>query len=358
MDPLTHVATGVALSQFVPSPSRGWAALAGFLFAILPDLDYVLAFNDRMSYLKHHRGFTHSLAALFIFVLLGASLGRLLGGPRWFRPLLIIGFVVLVSHLFLDWTTSYGTQLLNPFTRAKFSLDWVFIIDPYFTALVAAGALAALWSGGWGRTVGATCLGLAGAYIFLCAFYHHQALNLAHQVFRRNPPVNQTLTALPQPFSPRRWLLMATGPGEIRQAFVVLPYWPGGEVVPPPLEIPVRLNPQTTPRVPLIGYRLPAALEVHLWQAAPAPVNILPPEARRLLDSYLEFSRFPILVGHEQHANGLVLTWLDLRFSVPGRTIPFVLQLHLDQSGRLVAYHIGGVRLPFPRSAAPSPRSG
>ena len=69
MDPLTHVATGVALSQFVPSPSRGWAALAGFLFAILPDLDYVLAFNDRMSYLKHHRGFTHSLAALFIFVL-------------------------------------------------------------------------------------------------------------------------------------------------------------------------------------------------------------------------------------------------------------------------------------------------
>ena len=151
---------------------------------------------------------------------------------------------------------------------------------------------------------------------------------------------------------------MATGPGEIRQAFVELPYWPGSEVVPPPLEIPVRQNPQTPPRVPLAGYRLPAALEVHLWQAAPAPANILPPEARRLLDSYLEFSRFPILVGHEQHANGLVLTWLDLRFSVPGRTIPFVLQLHLDQDGRLVAYHIGGVRLPFPRSAAQSPRSG
>jgi len=43
---------------------------------------------------------------------------------------------------------------------------------------------------------------------------------------------------------------------------------------------------------------------------------------------------------------GSALTWLDLRFSVPGRSIPFVLKLHLDQSGRLTAWDIGGARSP------------
>jgi inner membrane protein len=152
MDPVTHIVTGVALSQFVSAPSRAVAAAAGFLFAILPDLDYITSFNNRLSYLKHHRGFTHSVIALFLFVFLVAGLGRLVGGPRWFKPLLIIGFLVLASHLFLDWTTSYGTQLLSPISRGKLSLDWVFIIDPYLTALLAAGALAALISTGWGRT--------------------------------------------------------------------------------------------------------------------------------------------------------------------------------------------------------------
>jgi inner membrane protein len=358
MDPVTHIATGVALSQFVSAPSRVWAAAAGFFFAILPDLDYVMSFNGRLSYLKHHRGFTHSLAALFIFVFLVAGLGRLVGGPRWFRPLLIIGFLVLTSHLFLDWTTSYGTQLLSPFTRAKLSLDWIFIIDPYLTALLAVGALAALISTGWGRTVGAACLGLAAAYILMCGFYHHQALNLARQVFLHNSGENPTLAALPQPFSPRRWLLVAASPGEVRQAFVELPYWTRREEVPPPREIPVRQDPRTPPRVPPAAYRPPAALEVYRWQAAPLPAATLTPEFRHLLETYLEFSRFPILVANDHLPGGVILTWLDLRFSVPGRTIPFVLQVDLDQSGRLAAWQIGGPRLPLNKPSAQNPRPG
>jgi inner membrane protein len=358
MDPLTHVVTGVALSQFVSAPSRAWAAAAGFLFAILPDLDYVMRFDSRLSYLKHHRGFTHSLFALFLFVFLVAGVGRLLGGPRWFRPLLVMGFMVLASHLFLDWATSYGTQLLNPFTRAKLSLDWVFIIDPYLTALLAAGALAALISAGWGRTLGAACLSLALVYILMCGFYHHQALNLARQVYKLSSDDNAALAALPQPFSPRRWLLVAATPVEVRQAFVELPYWPLGGAVPPPTEIPVRQDFRTLNQVPAAQYRAPAALEIYRWQAAPSPAATLTPEFRRLLDIYLEFSRFPILVANDHVPGGVMLTWLDLRFSVPGRSIPFVLQVNLDQSGRLTAFQIGGVPLPLSQPSAPDHRPG
>lgn len=358
MDPLTHIATGVALSQFVSAPSRAWAALAGLLFAVLPDLDFLLTFNNRLSFLKHHRGFTHSLGAMFLFVFLVAGLGRLLGGPRWFRPLLTIGFLVLASHIFLDWATSYGTQILNPFTRAKFSLDWVFIIDPYLTALVLVGAVAALWSAGRGRTVGVVCLSLAGVYVLLCGFYHHQAVTLARQVFRPHLPTAATVAALPQPFSPRRWQLLAVTPGEIRQAFVELPYWPWGMTLPLPAEIPVKQNPHTSLQVPSASYRPPSSLEVYRWQSAALPAGDLPPEAYPILETYLSFARFPLLAVSLQEHGEMDLTWLDLRFSIPGRTLPFTLNLRLDQHGHLASWHLSGGRVSPRKPPAPPPRPG
>ncbi len=329
MDPLTHLSAGVALSQFVPAPSRGVAALAGALFAVLPDLDYVLIFHNRLSYLRHHRGFSHSLVAMALFVLAGAWLGRLLGGPRWSRPMFLIGLVVVASHLFLDWLTSYGTQLLNPFTRAKFSLDWVFIIDPYLTGLLFAGAVAAAWSGSRGRLAGAVFLALAGAYILLCGFYHQQALKTARTVFQENSSPPTVVAALPQPLSPRRWLLMAAAPGKIRQAFVELPVWPRSEAASVSAEIPVRPASPDSPRIPPAPYRDPGSLEVFLWQEASWPSGRLTSEARGLLDIYLEFSRFPLLIANDPEGSGVSLTWLDLRFSVPGREVPFLFRLQV-----------------------------
>src|SRR4030042_639618 len=151
MDPITHVTTGLVLSQLLPLPSRWLGALAGVIFALLPDLDYFLVFQDRLAFIRHHRGFTHSLVAVPLFALLGAVVGRLLGGPRWFRPLFYLGLAVLASHLILDLATSYGTQIFNPLSRRKLSLDWIFIIDPYLTGILLFGAVAALLSAGWGR---------------------------------------------------------------------------------------------------------------------------------------------------------------------------------------------------------------
>lgn len=344
MDPVTHLATGVAISQLVPAPSRPWAAVAGVLFAVLPDLDYVLALNDRLAYLRHHRGFTHSLVAIPLFALLVALLGRWVGGPKWFRPLLLLGVLVLASHLFLDLATSYGTQILNPFTREKYTLDWLFIIDPHLTVLLLAAALALCWPG-WGRVLGLVCLTLAGAYILLCGFYHQRALSLAQQVFGERFP-GASVAALPQPFSFRRWQLVATAPGEIGQAFVELPAWPWGNINPKVREIPVKLDPQGEIQVPPSPYHSPEALEIYRWRAAsPAPEN-LSPEARRLLDTYLEFTRFPLLAIRHNQDSSLVLTWLDLRFSVPGRRLPFMLSMRLNPAGGLISWNLGSGRPP------------
>ena len=341
MDPLTHAAAGVVLSQLVKSPSKWWAALAGALFAVLPDLDYFLIFWDRLAFIRYHRAFTHSLVALPLLALGGALLGRFLGGPRWFRPLFVIGLVVLTSHLLLDLATSYGTQLLSPFSRRRFSLDWVFIIDPYITALLAAGAIGALAFHRWGSRLGAGFLAATGMYILVCALYHHQALSLARQVFQNPNSQAQTVAALPQPFSCRRWQLIAARPGEVRQAFVQLPYAAAlGEKIAMGQTESVTVPQGQDHLAPTVAYQAPGHMTIQTWRQIPA-AGPYPRETEKVLASYLEFARFPLLCRAQAHGGEQLLEWLDLRFSVPGRSFPFVLQLRLDAHGRLQHWLIG-----------------
>ncbi len=369
MDPVTHIATGVLISQVLPGPARGWSALAGALFGLLPDIDYFLIFSDRLDFIRHHRGFTHSLVALPLLALLGAGWGRALGGSRWFQPVFVIGLAVLASHLFLDLATSYGTQIFFPFSRKHFTLDWLFIIDPYLTGLLLTGALAAFWSAGRGRTLAACFLALALAYCFLCGSYHQQALSLARQTFPETPFLGRppcgllrlhtltvpwqvfpsdsptvTVAALPQPFSCRRWQLVAADCETVRQAFVQLPH---GACLGLRLPGAPALNGHPVSpgcRVPAAAYRPPESLEIQVWDGLPEPDLSGHPEAQAILNQYLEFARFPLLFRMKILDDGELLEWLDLRFSVPGRAFPFVLQLRLDAAGRVERWHLGRCR--------------
>ena len=316
--------------------------MAGAIFAVLPDVDYFFIFWDRLAFIRYHRGFTHSLAALPLLALAGALLGQVLGGPRWFKPLFILGIVVLVSHLLLDLATSYGTQLLSPFSGRRLSLDWIFIIDPYFTALLLAGAIAALAWPRWGPRAGAGFLAGACVYLLVCAAYHHQALDLARRVFEDVKPGAQTVAALPQPFSCRRWQLIAAGPAEIRQAFVQLPFEAALGLKPEAgkaAEVAVARS-ENCP-APATPYQAPGHLTVQIWNPAKAAATVYSPEAEAILATFLEFARFPLLCRAQSQGGEQLLEWLDLRFSIPGRGIPFVLQLRLDAQGRLRHWLIG-----------------
>jgi inner membrane protein len=341
MDPLTHVAAGVVCSQLLTSPSRWWAALAGALFAVLPDLDYFYIFWDRLAFIRYHRGFTHSLLALPLLALAGALIGRVLSGPRWFRPLFLLGLMVLASHLLLDLATSYGTQILSPFSRRRFSLDWIFIIDPYLTALLVAGALSALAFQRWGARLGAWFLASAVVFMLVCAFYHHQALALARQVMQTSNPPEQNVAALAQPFSCRRWQLIAARPGGIRQTFVQLPFAAAlGEKTAVGVAKNVTVRQDQDCLAPTVAYQAPGHLTIQIWTPV-AAVGNYPRETEKILASYLEFARFPLLCRAQSQEGELLLEWLDLRFSIPGRAFPFVLQLRLDAQGRLQHWLIG-----------------
>jgi inner membrane protein len=335
MDAVTHVAAGVAIARVIPTPSRKWAVWAGVALALLPDIDFLLVFLDRLTFIQHHRGFTHSLMALPLLALLVAGLGRCLGGPRWFRPLFLLSLAVLASHLLLDVATSYGTQILSPFSRRKFTLDWLFIIDPCLTLILLAGALAFLFASARGRRLAAVSLGLAGAYILLCGLYHHQALALARQAFMGKGPGDMRVAALPQPFSPRRWHLLGVGSETVKQAMINLPalafLGAGGEA----RASETAWSPGLNPHAPSYAYDPPECLAVRTWCVHSLPVQINFPETEKILGTFFGFARFPLLVSRESKNGILVLKWVDLRFTIPGRAFPFALELHLEPDGRL-----------------------
>jgi hypothetical protein len=164
---------------------------------------------------------------------------------------------------------------------------------------------------------------------------------LARQVFQKEDKAGAAVAALPQPFSCRRWQLIAARPREIKQTLVELPYfnrhginWGIREVQAAPGAIPC-------PRVPAGGYQPPESLIIQDWRAAALPLPAFGPEAQRLLETYLDFARFPLLVQAAAQSEDFLLEWVDLRFTVPGRPFPFVLQMRLDAQGNLLKGEIG-----------------
>ncbi|TVQ65292.1 MAG: metal-dependent hydrolase [Balneolaceae bacterium] len=138
MDPLTHALLGSAASQSFAKPDRiklRAAAVTGFLAALSPDLDVLIqSATDPLLAIEYHRQFTHSL----IFIPFGALLVSLL---LWwfmkryltFRELYLSSLAGIATHGLLDAFTSYGTQLLWPFTDLRVAWNMVSIIDPVIT---------------------------------------------------------------------------------------------------------------------------------------------------------------------------------------------------------------------------------
>ncbi len=148
MDPLSQGALGAAAALIVAKPEQARrAALLGALSGMAPDLDvFIRSSSDPLLFLEYHRQFTHSL----IFIPLGALLCSVVARPLIRHTISnrsIYGFCLLGygSHGLLDACTSYGTQLLWPFSDLRIAWNNVSVVDPLFTLPLLIGvAIAAI----------------------------------------------------------------------------------------------------------------------------------------------------------------------------------------------------------------------
>jgi inner membrane protein len=155
MDNLTHTLTAVSLSRAGLNRRTRFATLALVAGSNLPDIDLAWSARGTASYLKYHRGITHSFLGV---TALAAGLGLVLclfalrttpnknSPPLDARWLFGICWIGTASHLFMDFTNAYGVRPFLPFSSRWYAWDIMPIVDPLLLALLAAGwALPALF---------------------------------------------------------------------------------------------------------------------------------------------------------------------------------------------------------------------
>jgi inner membrane protein len=134
MDPLTHyLSAKVTQHLFIKEPKNRYVSIF-LLSAVFPDIDYVTRIFGMATYLKYHRGITHSFIGI---AFLSAGLAYLfsLREKGSFKYLFSLAYLSMFIHIMLDWTNSYGTKLFLPFSDHRAALDAIFIIDIYILAV-------------------------------------------------------------------------------------------------------------------------------------------------------------------------------------------------------------------------------
>ena len=153
MDTITHGIAGALIGKavfrgedmFASKPMNRarvvtWSLMLG---AIFPDSDIIRDWfsRDPMLILTWHRSITHSLVCMPFFALALAALTQWFA--RWrkwdapsFAALTGIYVIGILSHIFLDLVTTFGTMIWSPLKWSRPAWDLIFIIDFTFTALL------------------------------------------------------------------------------------------------------------------------------------------------------------------------------------------------------------------------------
>ncbi|MGE0313424.1 MAG: metal-dependent hydrolase [Lautropia sp.] len=155
MDPLAHTLFGAALAESGLKHRARYATASLLIGANLPDIDGLANWWGSDVALGVRRGHTHGILAILLLPLVltaGLALWHrwrgqtdpIVGAPPWRpRTLLALSALAVASHPLLDWLNTYGVRLLMPFDGRWFYGDTLFIIDPWFWLLTAAGVVLA-----------------------------------------------------------------------------------------------------------------------------------------------------------------------------------------------------------------------
>lgn len=306
MDPVTHTLSGVLLSRtgFYQKWGRP-ATIALVAGAVMPDIDHItLRLLGPVAYLKYHRGFTHSLIGI---IPLAALIAFLI--PIFFKQIKRIidylnlaglGILGIIAHIFLDLITSYGTQIFFPFDNYRYSLDLVFIIDPYFSLIFILPPILWTFKKERARTIAGTAVIMVFAYLAFAYTTKNIATKSAKEERQRINVNASRIEAIPIPLSPFRWSVFIEDEKRFYQMDVDI--------------IRNKINTLTFDKIPSDD------------------VIIKKADSLEIVKVYKWFARFPVVtikMSEDEH----IIEYYDIRFnSMPPRK-PFLLKVILDKDG-------------------------
>lgn len=316
MDTLTHALSGALLARAsaprdAPRGALGRRVAAGFLACAAPDLDFVFSYAGPAAYLEYHRGITHSVLLLPLWALaLSWLLARLLREPRGWRALYGVCALAIGAHIAGDLITSFGTIVLAPLSDWRAALGTTFIIDLWFTGLIAAGLVASLVFRRTRLPAVAASVLLAG-YVGFQYAQREKALEFGAAYAASLGLEDALVSAQPRPVSPFNWTVFVSDARTHRFAHVNVVRReprPPGEGLFAQLDAPYRPLAQAT-WTTRSRYGREEALAKEAWNS-PA------------LGFFRWFADVPAFDGISE---GSTCVWFaDLRFLTPGRDgMPF-----------------------------------
>ncbi|WP_166240616.1 metal-dependent hydrolase [Paenibacillus turpanensis] len=192
MDTGTHLVVGLGLAGLAyldpavaANPTAASAVMLGtVLGSQAPDIDTLLRLRSNASYIRNHRGMSHSVPAWFLWTGLITVLLMLLYPSV--SPALTAKWVLIavVLHVFSDLFNTYGTQAMRPFTDKWISWNVIHIFDPFiFLSHVAAIAL-------WLTGIASPGPLFAILYIFIAVYYGWRTI--VHAILERRMPVQDS----------------------------------------------------------------------------------------------------------------------------------------------------------------------
>ena len=262
MDPLTHAVLGANIGRaFFSRPLGNRAIWLGALAATIPDLDMLsLAFGGPWAAFVYHRGPSHSIWFGTAAGVLcgwtawrihgrsrdkeppqqgpdppsGAGAGSALPGSREARRAWIGLFALaFLSQPFLDVFTSYGTQILAPLSRHRFSLYAVEFIDPVYSGILAASLLfqvlaPAVTRNRIGRRVALAALVLSTAWLLHALWLNGRADRSVRRYLSAEGIHGERIQCYPTRFNPYLRRFVARAGDEVLVGHASL--WPPSQV--------------------------------------------------------------------------------------------------------------------------------
>ncbi len=160
MDTITHGIAGALIAKAafggedlfptIPMSKRRIITWSLMLGAVFPDSDVLreLFSHNELLMISWHRSITHSLVCLPIWTLLLAALiARIAKWRKWDAPsfpaLCGIWAIGILSHIFLDLVTTFGTMIWSPLQWSRPAWDIIFIVDFTLAAILLVPQLLA-----------------------------------------------------------------------------------------------------------------------------------------------------------------------------------------------------------------------
>ncbi|MDS1029354.1 metal-dependent hydrolase [Bacillota bacterium LX-D] len=190
MDPITHALVGLGIGGFsgIPFSLTNPVYLGASLGAMAPDLDILYQLKGDITYLKHHRGFSHSLPGIFLLSV-GISIFIYLINPSLhFSAILLWTFLGTLSHGVLDILNSYGSKIFWPFSNKMWTVNLINAVDPI--VLIILVTMTFFQKAGYSSVFG---LAAFGGYLLI----RYIVATRVNKLLQRKYPEVEKITVMP-----------------------------------------------------------------------------------------------------------------------------------------------------------------